>query len=54
MFVSGKLSLMFAGKAGADTRVEHLKGRLLASPTNIKLGWKGLPETNTLAYYENL
>jgi hypothetical protein len=22
--------------------------------TNIRLGWKGLPETNTLAYYENL
>ncbi len=28
---------MFVGKAGA---------------TNIRLGWKGLPETNTLAYYE--
>ncbi len=27
--------------------------RLLASPTNIGLGWKGLPGTNTLAYYEN-
>jgi hypothetical protein len=23
-------------------------------PTNIGLGWKGLPVTNTLAYYENL
>jgi hypothetical protein len=22
-------------------------------PTNIRLGWKGLPGTNTLAYYEN-
>ncbi len=21
---------------------------------NIRLGWKALPETNTLAYYENL
>ncbi len=31
-----------------------LLGRLLASPTNIRLGWKGLPGTNTLAYYENL
>jgi hypothetical protein len=30
-----------------------LKGMLLASPTNIRLGWKGLPGTNTLAYYEN-
>jgi len=25
---------------------------LLASPTNIRLGWKGLPRTNTLAYFE--
>ncbi len=41
VFVSGKSfqpSLMFVSKAGA---------------TNIRLGWKGLPETNTLAYYEN-
>jgi hypothetical protein len=30
-----------------------LVGRLLASPTNIGLGWQYLPETNTLAYYEN-
>jgi hypothetical protein len=22
-------------------------------PANIRLGWKGLPGTNTLAYYEN-
>ncbi len=28
-------------------------GRLLASPANIRLGGKGLPGTNTLAYYEN-
>ncbi len=27
--------------------------RPLALPANIRLGWKGLPETNTLAYYEN-
>jgi hypothetical protein len=46
-------------EAGA-TQVEHLKegpiwGRLLASPTNIRLGCgKGSPEANTLAYYENL
>ena len=25
----------------------------LALPANIILGWKGLPESNTLAYYEN-
>jgi hypothetical protein len=30
-----------------------LKGRLLASPANIRLGWKGLPRANTLAYNEN-
>ncbi len=28
-----------------------LYGRLLASPTKIRLGWKGL--TNNLAYFEN-
>ncbi len=31
----------------------QLWGRLLASPTNISLGWKSLPGTNTLAYYKN-
>ncbi len=34
------------------TRVEHL--RLLASPANIRLGWKGLPRTNAIAYYEKV
>ncbi len=29
-------------------------GRLLASPTNIRLGWKGLRQTNTQAYYKKL
>jgi hypothetical protein len=29
-----------------------LYGRLLALPTNIRLGWKGLPGRNALAYYE--
>jgi hypothetical protein len=29
-----------------------LKGRLLALPTDIRLGWKGLPGINALAYYE--
>jgi hypothetical protein len=37
--------------------VEHLESASLryapAQPTNIRLGWKGLPGTNTLAYYEN-
>jgi len=40
------------------TQVKHLagaplKGKLIASPQIIRLGWKGLPRTNTLAYYEN-
>ncbi len=30
------------------------QGRPLELPTNIRLGWKDLPGTNTLAYYENL
>jgi hypothetical protein len=37
--------------------VEHLKGAsfryALAFDENIRLGWKGLPKTNTLAYYGN-
>ncbi len=49
---------MFVGKAGAYPRVKYLsgapfKGWLLVSPTNTRLGWKGLPGTNTLAYYNN-
>ncbi len=43
----------------SQTRVKHLlgaplQGRPLALPTNIRLGWKGLPGTNTLAHYKNL
>jgi hypothetical protein len=30
-----------------------LYGKFLALPTNTRLGWKGLPGTNTLAYYRN-
>jgi hypothetical protein len=48
---------MFAGKAGAYIRVEHLKGaslrQALVLPTNIRLGWKGLTGPNTLAYCKN-
>jgi hypothetical protein len=29
---------------------DPLGGRLMALPTSIRLGWKGLPGTNTLAY----
>ncbi len=28
-------------------------GQTLVLPTNIRLGWKGLPGINTLAYYKN-
>jgi len=38
---------MFAGKAGAYLSGAPLKGRLLASPTNTTLDWKGFPRTNT-------
>jgi hypothetical protein len=38
--------------------VEHPKGASLEwaldLPANIRLGWKGLPGTNTLAYNKNL
>ncbi len=30
----------------------HSDGRLLALPTNIRLGWKQLEVANTLAYYD--
>ncbi len=32
--------------------VAPLQGRILALPTNIRLGWKGLLATNTLAYFD--
>ncbi len=60
VFVPGRpfqLSLLFAGKARTYPRVEHLKGVSLVNAavlhTNNKLGWKGLPRTNTLTYYKN-
>ncbi len=42
------IKLLIAANLGSP-----FKGRLLASPTNIRVVWKGLPGTNTLAYYEN-
>ncbi len=52
MFVPGRPfqpSLMFVGKV--YPRVDPLNvaklGMTLALPENIRLGWKGLPETNT-------
>jgi hypothetical protein len=47
---------MFAGKSGAYPSEElegaKLYGRLLELPAKIRLGWKGLPGKNALAYYE--
>jgi hypothetical protein len=49
---------MFAGKAGAypsgAPKITSPLVRLLALHTKIRLGCKGLPGTNTLAYYEHL
>jgi hypothetical protein len=43
-------------RPGAYSTVENMKGASLgkapALPANIILGWKGLPRTNALAYYE--
>jgi hypothetical protein len=41
-------------RTGAYSRMEHLKGSSIglapALPTNIRLDWKSLTGTNTLAY----
>ncbi len=57
MFVPGnpfQPCLLFVDKASS---LPYLKvssiGQAPAIPTNIMLGWKGLPEANDLAYYEN-
>jgi hypothetical protein len=47
---------MFNSKAGAYLNEAPFVCptlRLLALPTNIRLGKKGLPETSTLAYHDN-
>jgi hypothetical protein len=45
---------MFVGKARS---LEHLKGASLRKAMglleNIRLGWKLLPRTNTIAYYKH-
>ncbi len=55
VFVLGKPfqpSLMFVNEAEAYLSETVLLKRIpLALPTNIRLGWKALPGTNTLAYY---
>jgi hypothetical protein len=44
---------MFVGKAGAYPSGAPFSGKLMTFPTNIRLGWKGFPRTNILAYYGN-
>jgi len=46
------------GEPFQPSRVKHISGtpfygRLPALHTNTRLGWKGLPGTNTLARYKN-
>jgi hypothetical protein len=37
----------------STSKVLHL-GKLLALPTNVRLEWKGLPGTNTIALLQTL
>jgi hypothetical protein len=58
MFVTGRPFQPSFSSRPEPTEVEHfsgalLLGRLLASPANIILDWKGLPGTNSLAYYKH-
>jgi hypothetical protein len=63
VFVQGKSflsSLIFVGKPSSlpwSKIFEYLNdislGQAPALPPNIRLGWKGLTETNTLAYFEH-
>jgi hypothetical protein len=58
LFILSSLVRYLWLRQGAYLRVEHLKGVSLGytppSLTNISVGWKGLPGTNTLAYFKNL
>ncbi len=51
-------SIVCLARPGVYPIVEHLKGssigQVLALETDIRPGWKGLPRTNTIAYYKNL
>jgi hypothetical protein len=60
MFVIGKQfqsSLLFVGKARSLSQSGASEGSSIGQapflPTNIRLSWKGLPGTNTLAYNEH-
>ncbi len=45
--------LIFVSKAGAYQSGAPSNGRLLAMPTNLRLGWERLGVTNALAYYSS-
>jgi hypothetical protein len=47
MFAGNDIAYLIQAPYGAP-----LLGRLLALPTIIRLGWKGLPWKNTLAYHK--
>jgi hypothetical protein len=51
-----QLSLKFADKARAYPSETHIRCSTLGWAPGLihRLGWKGLPETNTLVYHENL
>jgi hypothetical protein len=53
MFVPGRPCLMFVVKAVVYPSEAPFRCYTLALPTKIRLGWKGLPVKNTLAYHEN-
>ncbi len=57
MFVKINLSgLVYCLRAAAYPSEEHMKsallGQVLTLPANTRLGSRGLPGTNTVAYYE--
>ncbi len=46
-------SQVLKNKSGAyQSKVPLLKGRRLAMPLNIRLGWNRVTVANTLAYYD--
>jgi hypothetical protein len=49
MFVSKAIGLFY----WSNFQGLYTESILLDLPANIRLDWKGLPQTNTLAYYEN-
>ncbi len=58
MFVPGKPfqpSLIFVGNARTqEWSTDSYYSRVCCGLTNIRLGWKGLPGTNPLAYLQKI